>query len=158
MNTHVVVMPLSVWVGACVAAVFLLLAALHANWALGSTLGSGAAVPERPVQVGGEGTVVLVKAFTPSRGATIAVACALAAVALLVALRIGILGIALPYWPLRAAIGVVALIMLARAVGDFELVGFFKTVRASRFARMDTLLYSPLCVALGLGLGVVAYF
>lgn len=36
--------------------------------------------------------------------------------------------------------------MLARAVGDFRLVGFFKKVKGSEFALMDTLLYSPLCV------------
>jgi hypothetical protein len=46
--------------------------------------------------------------------------------------------------------------MLARAVGDFRLVGFFKTVRGSTFARMDTRLYSPLCVLLGIGMALIA--
>lgn len=159
MNSQHVVLapsPWSFWVGACVAAVFLLLALLHVHWAMGGTFASGAAVPERRVAVDGAGAAVLVKAFTPSPGMTIAVAVALAAVAVLVALRIGLLGAAVSHWPLRAAIGIVAMIMIARAVGDFNLVGFFKTVTESEFARMDTWAYSPLCVVLGLGLGVVA--
>jgi len=43
------------------------------------------------------------------------------------------------------------LVLLARAVGDFKYVGFFKTVRASRFAVLDTWFYSPLCALLALG-------
>jgi hypothetical protein len=38
-----------------------------------------------------------------------------------------------------------------RAVGEFRLVGFFKRVKGTRFARMDTLVYSPLCALLSLG-------
>ena len=47
--------------------------------------------------------------------------------------------------------------MFARAIGDSELVGFFKEVRDSKFARLDTLFYSPLCVVLGAGLLVLAW-
>jgi hypothetical protein len=36
-----------------------------------------------------------------------------------------------------------------RSVGDFRLVGFFKRVRGTRFARYDSLLFSPLSLALG---------
>ena len=46
--------------------------------------------------------------------------------------------------------------MLARAIGEFRLVGFFKTVKGSLFARMDTLFFSPLCVLLSLGLASLA--
>ena len=35
-----------------------------------------------------------------------------------------------------------------RAVGDFRMVGFWKTVRDTPFARWDTRLFSPLCVAI----------
>ena len=33
-----------------------------------------------------------------------------------------------------------AVVFLARAVGDFRYVGFFKRVRGTRFARLDTIL------------------
>ena len=39
-----------------------------------------------------------------------------------------------------------ALGLIARAIGEFKYVGFFKKVRGSEFARTDTLLYSPLCL------------
>ena len=49
------------------------------------------------------------------------------------------------------------LVLLLRAIGDFNLVGFFKRIRGSAFARMDTWFYSPLCVLLGIGLLNVAF-
>jgi hypothetical protein len=50
----------------------------------------------------------------------------------------------------------VALIFAARAVGDFRYVGFFKRVRDSRFGRLDSALYSPLCVFLSFASAVAA--
>ena len=48
-------------------------------------------------------------------------------------------------------------VFLARAIGDFRLVGFFKRVQGSRFARLDTLVYAPLCLILGIAALFVAY-
>lgn len=44
--------------------------------------------------------------------------------------------------------GVFALIFFARFVGEFNYVGMFKKHKSSEFARMDTLIYSPLCLFL----------
>ncbi|EGD05771.1 hypothetical protein B1M_04736, partial [Burkholderia sp. TJI49] len=55
------------------------------------------------------------------------------------------------------AIAVLALIFAVRAVGDFRYVGFFKRIRGSRFARMDTLCYSPLCAALALSIASMVW-
>ena len=46
--------------------------------------------------------------------------------------------------------------LLARAIGEFKYVGFFKQVRGSRFATLDTLVYSPVCLLLALGVALVA--
>lgn len=56
----------------------------------------------------------------------------------------------------RPLIAGAAAVLVLRAVGDFRLVGFFKRIRGSRFARLDTLLYSPLCFALGAALALMA--
>jgi hypothetical protein len=40
------------------------------------------------------------------------------------------------------------LVFLVRAVGEFKLVGFFKRVRGTSFARWDTWLFSPLCLGI----------
>jgi hypothetical protein len=45
---------------------------------------------------------------------------------------------------------------MARAVGEGRYVGFLKRVRNTAFARNDTWLYSPLCVALAVGFLVLA--
>ena len=50
----------------------------------------------------------------------------------------------------------VAAAFLGRAIGDFRLVGFFKRVRGSRFAELDTASLSPLCVVVGLASAAVA--
>jgi hypothetical protein len=95
--------------------------------------------------------------FVPSRRSTIAVGVVLLLFASLVAATGGMLprfGVPLPvlFW-LSCAL---ALGLAARAVGEFRYVGFFKRVRGTRFARMDTLVYSPLCLLLAAGVACVA--
>ena len=122
-----------------VVAAFAGLAALHFYWAFGGTIGSRAAVPE----------LGNVPAFRPSTAATVTVAIALIAAAATVAAAGGVFPLAVPRWiPISGAL-MLSLVLLARAVGDFRLVGFFKSQREGRFAELDTLLYSPTCVALG---------
>jgi hypothetical protein len=43
----------------------------------------------------------------------------------------------------------VGVIFLARALGDFKYLGFFKSIRNSPFAKYDSLYYSPLCLYIG---------
>ena len=51
---------------------------------------------------------------------------------------------------------VLAVGLLGRAIGEFRYVGFFKRVRGSRFAKLDTVVYSPLCLLLAVGVALVA--
>jgi hypothetical protein len=74
--------------------------------------------------------------FVPSTRATLAVGVVLLLVGLSYALAAG---------------------LAARAVGEFRYVGFFKRVRGSRFARLDTNVYSPLCLLLAAGVAYVAH-
>ena len=132
--------------GIALAAIFVCLALVHVYWAFGGRLAGLAVIPEvrgRP-------------AFTPSAGVTLAVAAALLGCAGLVAAVAGILVV--PVSPIVLTwLGLaLALALLLRAVGDFRLVGFFKRVRGTRFARLDTIIYSPLCLALGLGVLITA--
>ena len=140
-----------------VAAAFAAIALIHVYWAFGGSLGGEAAVPRAPAAAGADPRMPRPPAFVPTRSATLAVAAALTAVALLVALQAGWFGPSLPHGTVRAAIGVVAALMFLRAVGDFRLVGFFKRATDSRFARLDNWFYSPLCVVLGAGLAAVAF-
>ncbi len=135
---------------------FSLLALVHVYWACGGQKGASIAVPERPSR---SGSLTMEKAFQPGKVTTLAVALALIAVAAMVAVRSGMFGISIGHTGLdivRLALALVAIAMLLRAIGEFRLVGFFKKIRGTPFARMDTLLYSPLCCALGLGLAILA--
>ncbi|MBL8019176.1 MAG: DUF3995 domain-containing protein [Leptospirales bacterium] len=126
-----------------------LLALLHVYWAFGGKIGILAALPEQ----GGK------PVFTPSKSMTILVALALGFAAI-VALHAGhvltstVLSSRLSAW---FCLGLAA-VFLFRAIGDFKLVGFAKTVKGTRFARQDTLYYSPLCLLLSSGYFVVGYW
>ena len=48
----------------------------------------------------------------------------------------------------KIALGMLSITMLLRAIGEFKLVGFFKKIKNSKFAEMDTKYYSPLCLYL----------
>ncbi|MDP3660843.1 DUF3995 domain-containing protein [Phenylobacterium sp.] len=132
---------MGVVLGVLLASVFAVLSLTHVYWAMGGQHGKAAAVP----QVDGVAT------FRPSRAGTLLVAVALMGAAALLGALAGVLPTPVPHWILAfAAIGL-ALVLLARAIGDFKLVGFFKRPNGSRFARLDTLFYSPLCLVLGIG-------
>jgi hypothetical protein len=94
--------------------------------------------------------------FVPSATATTAVGVGLFLCALLVISTAGVLAVGLSPRLLTALCGALALGLLVRAVGDFHYVGFFKSVRGSRFATMDTWCYSPVCLALSIGVAYVA--
>ena len=51
----------------------------------------------------------------------------------------------------RWAGAALALGLLVRAIGDFGYVGFFKRKGGNPFARLDTRVYSPLCLLLAAG-------
>jgi hypothetical protein len=116
------------------AAIFGFLGLVHFYWAAGGGTGKNAAIPE----INGA------PAFKPSKWATAAVGLALFGTAAIVLMHVEVL------------VAGVAAVLILRAIGDFRLVGFFKRHRDSRFARMDTLLYSPLCLALGAAMAVLA--
>ena len=129
-----------------ICAVFVVLAFWHFYMALRPKPGSGGAVPS----VGGK------PLFVPSRGATVAVGVALLAFAALVADTGGIVSLGLPATARKWLCYALASGLLARAVGDFRHVGFFKRNRGSRFAKLDSWVYSPLCLLLAAGVALVA--
>lgn len=92
----------------------------------------------------------------PSTKATVAVGGVLLLFGLLVAGTAGLIQVGLSQQMLSWSSYALALGLLARAVGEFKYVGFFKRVRGTRFARLDTLVYSPLCLLLAVGVALVA--
>jgi hypothetical protein len=124
--------------GALVAGVLAAIGGLHVAWALGVRWGGSAAVPE----VAGK------PAFSPSRTVTLLVAAGLFAMAWLMLALARLVSLPLPRDWVWAACVAIALVFAARTIGDFRWAGLFKRVHGTRFARMDDLLFTPLCFAL----------
>jgi len=134
------------WLAIAVSSVFVVLAAWHFRMAWSSAASESGAVPSvdgRPL-------------FVPSTRATVMVGLVLLSFAALVAATGGLLPLGVPDVVLAWLSYGLALGLLLRAIGEFKYVGFFKRVRGSRFARMDTLVYSPLCLLLAAGTALVA--
>ncbi|MNF52643.1 hypothetical protein D3C85_548830 [compost metagenome] len=134
-----------------IAAALVLISLIHVYWALGGQWASDAVVP---LVQGDQGPR---PAFKPSALVTLVVAAGLLLIALMVSLRVGLIVPAIDHWSLQWLISAIALMMFARAIGDSESMGFFKEHAESKFARLDTWAYSPLCVVLGAGLLAVAW-
>ena len=128
-------------------AVFAGLSLIHAYWLFGGRVGLLAAIPEidgKPV-------------FQPSAVAMLVVAIGLALCAVVIAGTAGMLTLPLPPSVCAWLTRTLAVVLLLRAIGDFRLVGFFKRSHNSRFARLDTAVYSPLCLVLAIGSAVIGF-
>ena len=129
-----------------VSSIFLVLGLWHFYMALVPSSGKVGAVPS----IGSK------PLFVPSATATVAVGVVLLSFATLVVATSGILWLGLPRYVLTWLSYGLALGLLARAIGEFKHVGFFKRNRSSRFATLDTFVYSPLCLMLSVGVAMVA--
>ena len=135
--------------GVLLAVIFAVLSFFHLYWAAGGRFGGGAVIP-----TGGGGQRLL----NPSPLGTVLVAAALFAAMLVVLGRLKIWGAFIPsrifYW----GTWVITLLFLLRAIGDFRYVGFFKSVSHTNFARWDTILFSPLCLLIGITAFLISYY
>ncbi len=131
-----------------VSALFACLSALHFYWALGGKAGVDKAIPE----IDGKPTM------EPGATVTAAVAVALLGFAVVVYL-LGFHDLkSRPYGDYVIYIGwFLSAVFALRAVGDFNVVGFFKKVKSSKFSTFDTRYYSPLCLILSVVFMVLAY-
>lgn len=111
-----------------ISAVFIGLALWHFQMALGSPSEATGAIPS----VDGKPLFVL------TRFATVCVGVFLVFLAVLVAAVDGILSVPIPAQVLTWLYYGLAVGLFALAVGEFKYVGFFKRIRGSQFAKIDT--------------------
>lgn len=130
--------PAPMWLACIGAALAAALALLHVAWALGLTWGLHAAIPKTNVQ----------RRFEPGRGAALAVALALSALATVFLGLGGVVTVPGVSWLALAA----AIVFGVRTVGDFRSVGLFSRGRGDAFSRNDAMIYTPICFALAASL------
>ncbi|HEY1722473.1 MAG TPA: DUF3995 domain-containing protein [Magnetospirillaceae bacterium] len=126
------------------AAILVVMAVIHMYWALGGSIGVEALVPQTA-----KGPL-----FRVSASMTLIVALVFILAADLMFTRLGMAATRIPPESVQVACITMAAAFLIRAVGDFRYVGFFKRVRGSRFAQLDTTLYSPVSLFLSVAIGV----
>ena len=128
----------------------LIISLIHVYWSAGGRRGLNESLP----QSNGP------KAFRPGRFATGIVALIFGCVAFFYLYKIGwltSLDILIPDWLSRYGLWSLAGVFLLRAIGEFRYVGFFKRVKNSRFAELDTKFYSPLCLLLSVNSFLLTY-
>ncbi len=121
--------------------ILLVVTVFHVYWGLGGNWGVRSVLPEQ------NGTSVM----PFGRGITLIVALIFGGMAFFYLYKIGqfpSLDSIVPNWLSQYGLWLLAGIFSLRAIGDFRYVGFFKQVRNSRFAKLDTKFYSPLCLLL----------
>lgn len=120
------------------ALIFLFLSGLHFYWLLGGKWGMNSVIPTTEKASD--------KTFVPSAFSTLVVAIGLLLFGLIELGNTNVFSnwIELTYFQWGNLL--IAFIFFARAVGDFNHVGFFKRTRNTVFARNDTWYYSPLCL------------
>jgi len=127
-------------------------AAFHFHWAFGGRRGFGISLPQRP-----DGTPVMSHRLPLWRPAAFGVGLALLALGVLVLARSRTWDIGLPSALLDYGLIGTDAVFIARALVPNRYVGYFKSLRTTRWARWDTRLYSPLFLILGAALIAVAH-
>ena len=121
--------------------VFLFLSAIHFYWGLGGSWGSEASIPTNEK---GE------KVMNPKVVECFVVGLSLLSMGLLILAKSELLIFNLPDWLLKYGLWAIAFIFLLRALGEFQYIGIFKKVKHTRFGKMDTKFYSPLCLTIAI--------
>lgn len=125
--------------------IFIALGIIHFYWALGGESGFTSSLPTNS-----DGVRVL----NPTKLETIVVGTGLIAFSTFYIFKSGLITYNLPAWIMLYGSWIIPIIFLLRAIGEFKYVGFFKRVNGTKFAKMDTKVYSPLCLFIGI-IGVI---
>ncbi|RIV31377.1 DUF3995 domain-containing protein [Flagellimonas lutimaris] len=118
---------------------------IHFNWVIGGKFGF---VESLPTKENGE------RVLNPKKIDSAIVGIGLIAFGFFYVLKSGLIEYNLPEWIIKYGSWIIPIIFLLRAVGEFKYVGFFKSVRKTDFAKLDTKLFSPLCLIIGI-LGII---
>ncbi len=82
--------------------------------------------------------------------ATLIVALGLVSFGLIYLIKAAFFTAPIPNWIIDYSYWIIPSIFILRAIGEFKYVGFFKKVKHTEFAKADSKLFSPLCLAIGM--------
>lgn len=114
---------------------------IHFNWVIGGKFGF---VESLPTKENGE------RILNPKKIDSAIVGIGLTAFGFFYLLKSGLIEFNLPESIMKYGSWIIPIIFLLRAIGEFKYVGFFKSVKKTDFGKLDTKLFSPLCLIIGL--------
>ncbi|WP_144611474.1 DUF3995 domain-containing protein [Bacillus cereus] len=120
--------------------ILFLVSFLHVYWAFGGKWATNSVIPTKA----GE------KAFIPSVGMTLFIALLLSTAAIILLQQTNLVHFAVPNIFVQLGSWICMIVFFLRVIGEFHYFGIFKRKKDTRFARLDTVLYIPLCGFLSL--------
>ena len=119
--------------------IFIILSIIHLNWALGNTWGLSKALP---TNITGQ------QVLRTNSMMTLLVA--------LILLLFSAFYFIIPEpgnpknWIFKYIGWAIPVLFLLRSIGEFKYIGFFKSIKSTDFAKMDSKYYSPLCLLIAI--------
>ncbi|WP_254785764.1 DUF3995 domain-containing protein [Zhouia amylolytica] len=117
--------------------VFIVLAIIHFNWVLGGNFGLSVALPTNEQGI---------RVLHPKKADSAIVGAGLLTFGLFYLNTSGFVMFRLPEWIYSYGGWIIPAIFFLRAIGEFKYIGFFKKIKHTPFGKMDTKLFSPLCL------------
>ncbi len=113
---------------------------LHLTWFMGGTYGYHESIPARA-----DGSPL----FRPKKIHIAIVSKVLSTFAIFYLVLVGIVPIDIPAKLSQYLVWIIPILFLLRAIGDRRYFGFFKKIKNTDFAEIDTKIYAPLSLAIG---------
>ncbi|WP_368906523.1 DUF3995 domain-containing protein [Bacillus wiedmannii] len=120
--------------------ILFLVSFLHVYWAFGGKWATYSVIPTKS----GE------KAFIPGVGMTMFIALLLSMAAMILLQQTNVVHFEVPNTIVQLGSWICMIVFFIRVIGEFHYFGIFKRKKDTRFAKMDTILYIPLCAFLSL--------
>lgn len=114
---------------------------IHFNWVIGGEFGFSESLPTKE-----NGKRVL----NPKKIDSAIVGIGLTAFGIFYVFKSGLIEFNLPDWIMIYGSWIIPGIFILRAIGEFKYVGFFKSVKKTKFGKLDTKFFSPLCLMIGI--------
>ncbi len=121
--------------------IFTILGGFHFYWLFGGIWGVKKVIPTKSNEL---------SPLHIPKLATLIVGLVLVLFGLIYLIKSGFVNIQLPSWVTTYGYWLIPSIFILRAIGEFNYVGFFKKINDTEFAKADSKIFSPLCLAIGL--------
>lgn len=132
---------LPIIIGLLLSIIFFVLSMIHFYWGMGDKSGLSISIPTNEHEQ---------KVMNPKPLDCFVVAIGLLSFGVFVLIKVNLISFALPSIIANYGLPIIIGIFLLRAIGEFKYVGFFKKLKGTPFAQMDTRYYSPLCLLISI--------